>query len=194
MRPDLTENISIEDFCNFYWLKEELVSFCRQKEIPTSGSKIELAERIKLYLQTGQIAKTPPLSQKSSSRFDWNNALLSPDTFITDNYKNSENVREFFLTYIGRHFRFNTSFMQWMKENAGKTLADAATEWKRIYEQKQSKENQTDIAPQFEYNRYIRSFLADNPDKSLTDAIHYWKLKKGHCGDNQYSRSDFDLK
>ena len=40
-RPKLDENISIENFQNYYWLKKELVDFCRNLGINTSGGKID---------------------------------------------------------------------------------------------------------------------------------------------------------
>ena len=45
-RPKLDKSISIEDFRDFYWLKEELVTFCRSNGISTTGEKQELADRI----------------------------------------------------------------------------------------------------------------------------------------------------
>lgn len=36
IRPYLDENISIEDFLDFYWLKVELQDFCRKKGMRTS--------------------------------------------------------------------------------------------------------------------------------------------------------------
>ncbi len=57
MRPPLTKSISIEDFQNYYWLKAELQTFCRENGLPTSGSKIEITERISHYLTTGKILK-----------------------------------------------------------------------------------------------------------------------------------------
>lgn len=52
-RPSLTKEISINDFQDFYWLKSELVQFCREQGIRTTGSKQALSERIELYLRTG---------------------------------------------------------------------------------------------------------------------------------------------
>ena len=45
-RPPLHSNISAEDFQAFYWLKEELMGFCRGYGLPTSGSKQVLTKRI----------------------------------------------------------------------------------------------------------------------------------------------------
>ena len=53
-RPVLNKEISVEDYKNFYWYKEELIEFCRSENISKSGGKIELANRIIQYLQTGE--------------------------------------------------------------------------------------------------------------------------------------------
>ena len=42
---------------DFYWLKEELQSFCRENGISASGSKIEITDRIEIFLRTGEIKK-----------------------------------------------------------------------------------------------------------------------------------------
>ena len=56
-RPILNKNITLKDFKDFYWMKEELVAFCRKIGINSSGGKIEIANRIAKYLQTGKIEK-----------------------------------------------------------------------------------------------------------------------------------------
>ncbi len=53
IRPELTKNLSPENFRAFYWLKEELVAFCREHQISTAGSKIELTDRIIYFLKNG---------------------------------------------------------------------------------------------------------------------------------------------
>jgi hypothetical protein len=191
-RPNLDKNISLKDFNEFYWLKRELIVFCRSVGISTSGGKIEIAERIRLYLSTGEITKTKKV--KSTSTFNWNNEILTRETIITDNYKNGENVRSFFISEIGAHFTFNVIFMKWLKENIGKSLGDAIIEWIRIFDLKNDKNYVSEINPQFEYNRYMRAFLKDNPELSSKDAMKYWKLKRLKRGTNAYDRKDLNLK
>ena len=53
-RPPLTTQISLNDFKDFYWLKEELTKFCLENILSTSGSKLEIAERIELFLVKNQ--------------------------------------------------------------------------------------------------------------------------------------------
>lgn len=115
---------------------------------------------------------------------------MTIETEITDNYKNTENVREFFINQIGDKFKFNVKFMNWMKTAQDKTLGDAVEQWVSITNEIRTNKTEKQIAPQFEYNTYIRDFLKDYPDNSLQDAINYWKIKKSKPGDNKYTKSD----
>lgn len=192
-RLPLDKHIRVKDFQEFYWLKTELLAFCKTERIPTTGSKIELTNRITQFLQTGKIEKTSTTKRKSISTFDWNATPLSPNTIITDNYKNTTNVRQFFETQIGGSFKFNVRFMNWMKSNVGKTLSDAIEEWHQIKTVQKKTKKTKEIAPQFEYNRYLRDFLADNPGAGREMGMQLWKIKKSMRGDNVYKRDDLKL-
>ncbi len=56
-RPILSTNLDSETFRSYYYLKEELVGFCRDNGMPTSGGKIELTDRIAYFLDTGKVKK-----------------------------------------------------------------------------------------------------------------------------------------
>jgi hypothetical protein len=188
-RPTLNSQISIQDFKDFYWYKEELVDFCRSEKLDKRGGKIELANRIEKFLKTGE---REPYKAKVSktSRFDWNTEKLTIETEITDNYQNTENVRGFFKNQIGDKFKFNVKFMNWMKSAQGRTLGDAVELWISITNDIRSDKSHKQIPPQFEYNTYVRDFMKDNPVKTLQDAIDCWKVKKSKPGDNKYLQSD----
>ena len=191
-RPKLDKTISIKDFKDYYWLKEELIIFCRETGIKTTGGKIEITDRILTYLETGEITtKSKGKIKKTKSNFDWNNEVLDFDTPISDNYKNTENVREFFKKSIGGNFKFNVEFMNWMKINTGKTLGNAVEKWKEIAKKK--KNYKTEIAPQFEYNTYMRDFLNDNPKLSIKDAIKSWKIKRNKPENRNYTKKDLEF-
>lgn len=193
-RPNLDRNISLADFDDFYWLKVELVDFCKRVGISTSGGKIDISDRIRHYILTGKTSVIESKKLKSKSKFDWNKENLTLQTEITDNYKSGENVRSFFIKEIGPHFAFNVVFMKWIKENVGKTLGDAIFEWNNINELKKDKGYVSEIDPQFEYNRYMRAFLADNPDLSSKDVMKHWKMKRAKRGTNEYERTDLEMK
>ncbi len=69
-KPILDRNISLEDFNDFYWLKKELVHFCRTVGISSTGGKIEISNRIRTYLSTGEIVKQAKSTHKITSKFD----------------------------------------------------------------------------------------------------------------------------
>ena len=56
-RPDLNERLNGETFRSFYYLKEELVDFCRKNDLPVSGGKVEFTDRIACFLDKGQVLK-----------------------------------------------------------------------------------------------------------------------------------------
>ena len=63
-RPVLDRNLDSKTFRDYYYLKEELVSFCRENGIPVSGGKIEITDRIAYFLDTGKILPAPAERKK----------------------------------------------------------------------------------------------------------------------------------
>jgi hypothetical protein len=61
--------------------------------------------------------------------FDWHKDVILESTVITRSYKNTQNVRRFFKSNCGEHFKFDRNFMQWMKEAQGLSMGDAIREW-----------------------------------------------------------------
>jgi hypothetical protein len=196
-RPTLNKDIPVEDFKSFYWLKEELVNFCREIGLSTAGGKIELAGRIAKFLETGIIEGVAQNIKPKKRIFasTANNGVLSLNTVITENYKNSEAHRAFFKSVIGDHFKFTVNFMNYFKNNVGKTYGDALEEWKREHELKKKGLFKTEIGKQFEYNQYFRDFFSDpnNKTKTRKDAIKCWKMKKSLPGDNKYNIQDLEF-
>ncbi len=183
-RPILNTNLDSETFRNYYYLKEELVEFCRDNGIPTSGGKVELTDRIAYYLETGKVKKVTKAKRNSIDV-----GVITEDTIIEQNLVCSEKHRAFFKEKIGKTFSFNVQFQKWLKANAGKTYGAAIEAYYMILEEK--KKRKTKIDKQFEYNTYIRDFFESNHGRSLDDAIRCWKYKKSLPGHNRYE--DFDL-
>ncbi len=185
-RPEIDAVTDGKTLRNYYYLKEELVEFCRKNNLPTSGGKVELTERIACFLDTGKVIKSVSKTRKSAEV-----GKITEDTLIESGFVCSEKHRAFFKEKIGKSFSFNVLFQRWLKENAGKKYSDAIEAYYRILEEK--KTNRTTIDRQFEYNTYIRDFFDDNKGKSLEDAIACWKYKKSLPGHNRYERSDLKV-
>lgn len=183
-RPVLDRRLDSKTFRSFYYLKEELVRFCRENKLPAAGGKAELTERIAHYLDTGEATAALPAERKRPA----GPKIITEERHIEPDFVCSETHRAFFKEKIGPAFTFNVAFQKWLKSNSGKTYADAIAAYHRIIAEKKLKKSNIDS--QFEYNTYIRDFFAFNKGKSLQDAIKCWKYKKSLQGHNRYEPSD----
>lgn len=135
MRPELNKNINPEQFLNYYWLKEDLYNFCKANNLPRSGSKQDLTDRIVHFLRTGEILR---IRKNNIVKEQTNLSNISLYSIIPTGYKNDEKHRAFFKSIIGEKFKFNVPFMNWMKENSGKTYQEAINEWFRLVKEKKN--------------------------------------------------------
>lgn len=182
-RPVLDKHLDSKTFRSFYYLKEELVDFCRKNSLPVSGGKIEITDRIACFLDTGEIQAAPKVKRKTMTVSD-----ITENTIIEADFVCSEKHRKFFKEHIGNSFSFHVAFQKWLKSNAGKTYKEALAAYYQILEDK--KKGKTKIDKQFEYNTYIRAFFEDNQGRTLEEAIKCWKYKKQLQGHNRYEQSD----
>ncbi len=184
-RPELDKSLDSNMFRAYYWLKDELVRFCKMNSLPASGSKAEISDRIACYLDTGVIVPVEA-KRKSGSKI----LRITEETEIESSLVCSEVHRAFFKEHIGPAFTFNVSFQKWLKVNAGKTYKDAIDAYFQIIADRKKCKSEIDV--QFEYNIYIRDFFADNNGRSLADAIKCWNYKKQLPGHHRYERTDLE--
>jgi hypothetical protein len=195
-RPYIKEIQTGDELKLWYWLKEELVAYCKLTNLSYVGSKFDVVERIAKTLDNGdkEISK-PLISKRQISKFNWHSDKLTLDTVLTDSYKNSQNVGRFFKQHCGDKFHFSIPLMDFMKNNYGKTLQDAINEWQRLNEQSKDKNFKSEIPPGNQYNKYVRDFFADNPNMTIKQARHFWKLKRSlPLGRHIYEKKDLELR
>lgn len=170
-RPPLTPQISAADFEACYWMKEELVAFCRAEGLPTTGGKQELAARIRDYLEY-QPAAPASCAPKPRGKMP---AVLTRATVIDASFRCSQELRRFFEAEIGSSFHFDGFMRDLVKNGQGMTLDQAITAWR---EHQQAPKEESEIGAQFEYNRHMRQFFKDHPGKTFQEAVAAWKEKK----------------
>lgn len=119
-RPALDSHLDSKVFREFYYLKEELIDFCRKNNLSTSGGKLEVADRIICFFDTGKIVPISTVKKKAIV-----NSVIYEDTKIEDNFICTEKHRAFFKEKIGSSFSFNVVFQKWLKNNGGKTYKEA---------------------------------------------------------------------
>lgn len=185
-RPKLDNNLDSSTFKEYYYLKEELIAFCRKNNLQITGGKLELTERIAKFLDTGKRTYKIHTARKTKIIDE-----ITLDSTIEENFVCSEKHRAFFKQQIGNSFSFNVEFQKWLKGNSGKTYQNGVDAYYQILEDK--KKNKTTIDKQFEYNTYIRDFFDDNKGKSLEQAIKCWKYKKSLKGHNKYEKDDLKI-
>ncbi|MCL2066500.1 MAG: SAP domain-containing protein [Treponema sp.] len=171
-----------------YYLKNELVKLCKNYGLPTTGLKENLLEYICGFIEKKTVKKIIGKQKKVNSNFE-----PSLKKIIDINYSNNEIHRAFFKETIGKYFKFNVQFMNWMEENKGKnTYNEAIKIYNKIaFEKKSGKKNI--IRKQFEYNHYTRDFFEDNPNLSKNDCIKCWNYKKKQIGKHKYEKEDIKI-
>lgn len=189
-RPAIGTVRSGDELRRWYWTKAELVAFARISGLPASGNKPALTDRIATWLDTGTIARVE--ARKATSRFDWKTETLTPDTVITDSYRNTSNVREFMKTHAHPRFAFSNEFMAWMRANAGKTLADAVTYWRELDRKKREDGYREASLPQNHFVRFSKAVAKAKPGLSAADIRRLWKRKRSGPGPHEYMPGDED--
>ena len=192
-RDKLTKDLTSAEFKEYYFLKEELKEFCRNEGLKVSGSKNQLEMRIIYYLDTGKSLDESKNKKNKDNLTNINKTTFSKeitlDSILGEDFKFSEDKREFFEKEIGKRFKFKVKFQKWLKSNPDKTYQDAINAYYDI----QNSKDKTKIDKQFQYNQYIRDFFEDNKGKTLNDAIKCWNYKKSQKGPNKYEASDLDI-
>lgn len=192
-RPEIASIAKGSELRRWYWLKTELATEARRLGVKCTGAKFDILERLCHFHDTGELKWPGDEKESITSTFDWHSAELTIDTVITDNYKNTQNVRRFFQTHVDPSFKFNIALIDWFRGNVGKTLGDAGIYWQT----QRANQAQTKIKPHNQFNQYIRDFMADNPSLTSKDAKKYWSLKKAlpsDTGRHFYERSDLEIK
>lgn len=196
-RPEISVHSSSQAFMQYYYLKDEMISFLRDNNLPVSGSKEVLKRRIADFIdKTAAGANASPAPEVRTTPYNRPvrmASVISDDAPIGTGFVCSEAARAYFVSRLGRRFSFKVAFQKWLKDNPEATFSDACSAYKKIVSADKDRRRQglaPCIGPQFEYNAYVRAFFADNPGSTLADAIKYWKHKKELPGPHKYCPED----
>ncbi len=196
-RPEFEDIKSGKEFNKWYWLKEEMVEICKRANLPCTGRKFDLRDRIIFALDNDGKIKPKQKKAKAKSKFNWAKSELTLETKITDNVSFGPNFRIFMTSQIGNKFLCHSDFMDWVKSNCGKTLDDAVNKWYELEERKKDPNFKRKIADNNMLAQYTRDFLAENKGRTMKEANKYWLLKKQlptEDGFVRYEKSDLGLK
>ncbi len=168
--------MTAQAFDRWYWSVDALRSFCEQLGLPASGTKAVLRARVLAKLAGDPPPTTP--TRKRAGAFNWAKADLTSNTVITEDVSFGPNVRGYFKAAIGPKFSCHSDFMDWMRANAGATLADAEAAWRMLEARKDDPAFRREIATCNNYLQYLRDARDAHPQLTLDQAKTCWDAKK----------------
>lgn len=166
-RPVLHSSLAADVFLDWYWLKSELINFCRQEKLSTQGGKPEITERIEVFLYSEKKLRSE-VTRKPAKDMPTEFTLQS---VIGSGWRCTEDLRNFLKIHLGTNFRFNSVMRDYVLHRPGATLREAVA----AYKADKADHKESDISAQFEYNRFIRSYMQANPAASRQEVIQAWK-------------------
>ncbi len=165
----------------------ELMAYCRQQGLSAQGSKIDLTERIAVFLETG-VKEKPVRKKVSPQKWDSARGPLTRTTPVI-HYKSDPATRDFFCKEIGAHFRFNADVLTWIKGKLNQqepfTYGDIIAEWELRDYQKKDPNHQRIIPAQFQFNQFMRDW---KEAKAGAGAKLAWAWIRARTADATYAR------
>ena len=191
-RPDFTEIKDYDEFCKYYWYREELIKICKALGLKSSGSKIELNSVIKAYFSGEKI-----LPEKRAQKTKATVKELSLDTGLIEcGFTFGNRFRDFFSEQTGvKPFKFNVDMVasaKAVKENGDKTftLGDLLD----IYYGKKTYAKYDKSALQ--WNKFVKDFCEDDATKVFSErlkaAAALWKIVRESDMKKEYSHELFE--
>ncbi|WP_248926197.1 SAP domain-containing protein [Paenibacillus hamazuiensis] len=189
-RPTFSKHLSVQEFEKHYWYKNELTAICGKCNLPVSGTKAELEERIKKWLSGEKI--TDPRKANSAVRKKQELQELKLSTrLIADGFKFNRQAREFFANYYNKpKFSFTKEMAAALREaerqnDMEMTVADLI----EVYEGRRNPDNLEERT--YQWNGFVKDFNRDPRTKNMKDrmkiAAELWKKVRDNPGPKQYS-------
>ena len=192
-RPQFEKIKDYNEFCKYYWYRDELIKICKNLGLKHNGSKIELNEVIKAYFSGNRIISDCNKTRRSKTVVK----DLTLDTGLIEcGFTFGNKFRDFFSEQTGiKPFKFTVDMVataKAVKENADEdfTLGDLLD----IYYGKKSYAQYDKSALQ--WNKFVKDFCEDEATKvfkeRLKAAAALWKIVRESDMPKEYSRDLFD--
>lgn len=201
-RPDFNRNMSVEEFSQHYWYKEELKRICADCKIPSYGTKAELETKIKNYLSGKKVVDHR--QQMSNMRKGMSSNSITVDTkLIPEGFKFNQKAREFFANYYNvPKFKFTKDMASALREaerqgDLDMTVADLI----KIYEKGKDgkKKNNVVNSPEektYQWNNFVSDFNRDIRTQGMKNkmkvAAFLWNYVKTNPGPKKYNKDLLD--
>lgn len=188
-RPDFDDIKDYDEFCKYYWYRDELIKICKSHGLNAPSGKIELNKVIEAYFLGEKILPEKKRIRKSKNVV----TKLTLDTGLIEcGFTFGNRFREFFAKETGvSPFKFNVDMVataKAVKENGDEsfTLGDLLD----IYYGKKTYAVYDRAALQ--WNKFVKDFSADDATRVFSDrlkaAAALWKIVRDSDMKKEYSR------
>lgn len=182
-----SELTSLAELQNYYWMKSDLIRFCKNHRLSIQGAKTDLIKRIGIYLSTGN--RTSYKTIKKQGKKDSSDRITKKT--LVKNYNNDAETRKFFVEHIGKKFKFNVYLRQFINPGniqPNMTYGDLINGWIAFENNRKKSSKDHIIPPQFEYNQFIKDYFIHEKGATLKIAISAWKMLTSEKGDRTYEQ------
>lgn len=187
IRPDFENIKTFDEFCSYYWYREELVDLCKKLGIEYTGGKAELYQFIRSYFDGVKILHKPKAKQKKSVE-----ELTLETSLVECGFTFGPRFRDFYINVTGdENFKFNTDMVATAK--AVKTNQDLSFTLGDLLDIKNGIKTYAVYDKSFcQWNRFLKDFCSDEindayPDKFKT-ACKFWAILRESNLPKVYSR------
>ncbi|EQA35668.1 SAP domain protein [Leptospira inadai serovar Lyme str. 10] len=195
-RPPFAKIKSVKEFEEHYWYREELRRICADLGIPVFGTKVELEERLKAYIKSGDIEQIrsqgkPKISASKRRQIDPPKKITLNSKILSDGIRFDAAFREFCRVYYdGKKFSFTKAMAEAVRDaeksgNESLTVADLL----KVYENPPSSPRPEDTV--LRWNRFVKDFHADPKThafkKKLNIAAFLWGKVRDRPGSKRYN-------
>lgn len=193
-RPDFDKIKNYEEFCKYYWYRDELIKICKAHGLKAPSGKIELNKVIEAYFAGEKILpdkKTAVRKKKTAT------GELTLETGLLEcGFTFGNRFREFFSNQTGVNpFKFNVDMVatvKAVKESGDETftLGDLLD----IYYGKKTYKKYDKSALQ--WNKFVKDFFADDStlvfSERLKAAAALWKIVRESDKKKEYTHELFE--
>jgi hypothetical protein len=178
-RPELTRQLSFEEFQRWRWRKDQLQAFCRSAGMVCGGSKEEILQRIEVFLlQGGSLSHPTKYRRRKSARPIPSGTREMPTSFsdqttIGPGWRCTSALRAYFVERLGKSFRFNEPLRKFLREGVGRSLAEAMEVYRDAI-----RGPKLPIGRQFEYNQHVRRYHQEHPGATHAQMVAAWQILK----------------
>ena len=188
-RPEFHKIKSFEEFCKYYWYREELSQICKLLGLEYRGTKQELNSTIEEYFKGNVIKKTVITKEKKKVE---NITLDTP--LLECGFSFNAKFREYFSSLTGiSPFKFNADMAtSWRKVK--KDLNFTIQDMLNVYYGKSDYAKYDNSV--CEWNQFLKDFCSDESSLDYSNKLKVasilWKEVRDSKNEKKYSRKLLD--